>query len=107
VSTAPIKAPTPKCGICGLSANDLVSDGTDLETLEASQRLGSTATGWRCPHPDRCRRMMRGESLSDDRRFGDAEKYDDLDDAPDPPRVPYHEPPPQRRDDDPSTNGVK
>lgn len=106
MSTAPIKPPTPKCGVCGLTSSDLVSDGTAQETLEASQRLGSSATGWRCPDPDRCRRMLKGLPLSDDRRFGNPKKFD-LDEFPDPPRVPYHDPPP-RTDDEPDhgSNGV-
>lgn len=64
-----------KCAICGLVAADLVMEPPAQDAAEAAQRLGA-AVGWRCPDGARCRKVVRGESLSDDRRFGNPVKFD-------------------------------
>lgn len=86
MSTAPIKAPTPKCRICGITAPDLVHEERPAGVNDAAERLGGNVSEYHCPDSERCRRMLRGQPLSDDRRFGNPEKVNP-DDGPEPPLV--------------------
>lgn len=97
MSTAPIKEPTPRCAVCGLTSPDLVPDGVQHPAAEAAERLGAKV-GLRCPDPDRCRRVIKGLPLSDDRKWGDVKKFD-IDELPDPPPPNYtgEKPPPRGR----------
>lgn len=109
MSTAPIKPPPKACRVCGLSASDLVHDEKAAAVVDAVERLGGRIGEWYCPDPDRCRRVLKGLPLSDDRKYGDVKKVDPDDwPEPPPPNYPGEKPPPRHEEEEPPapTNGV-